>query len=769
MSTHRRPVPKGHRRAARTRSHRLLPIALGLALLGVGGVVGPSVVDNVAGTGEPARDLALTSVPQDVPDQGLVYDGLQAGRAGSVCAGSYQVDEQTCTHGPDPAPVGLKVRSDVSPITAKAPEPVQPGREPAAAVPTDAEIARDEGGSALTADAPALIPDAAPGDADFIMGAHDVACEGDGRSGKRVQVLYLHEFGTPSRYTEFLGSIRTWSAGVDQIFDESAAETGGSRHVRFVTTPQCRVDVYEVQLPAGGLESFAGSIAALRALGYNRTDRKYLMFADANVYCGIATFVADRRPGLGNRNNGGPSYGRVDAGCWSSAMAAHELAHTLGALQAGSPNASGAGGCLDDYDLLCGPDRSRKQVRTACPKRHETRLDCGHDDYFSTDPRPGSYLAKSWNVAQSEFLLRSDGGDDIPDAPGAPEPAPSRTATPTSPATPSPSASTPSALPSETTPSAGPGPADGGGDAPPTPSVSPSESPSEPPAEDPKGETELPEQAADAAQVAQAAQAKVASPHPKAAQPNPGRKAPATAAPPPAPSEVPAAGGVPTGDAVQAVVEVRDATSGSVRLTWSAASDTATYQVWVDNEPIATTKATRARLIGLKPGAKYQVTVRSGSSYKARATVETAPAARPAQSSWFTLTNALTGGAADLYAARTALGTPVTLSGTDDDAQQQWQLVPASGGSYSLVSRATGKCVGPLGGDVVAGAPLVQVDCAAGGAEWTLQASDYGFTLRTTVGDLVAGVGSQRFGAHRVLVLQKGNGQRHQSWTAVPD
>jgi hypothetical protein len=60
-------------------------------------------------------------------------------------------------------------------------------------------------------------------------------------------VLYLHEFGTPSRYTDFLGSIRTWSAGVDQIFDASAAETGGSRHVRFVTTPQCRVDVAEVQ------------------------------------------------------------------------------------------------------------------------------------------------------------------------------------------------------------------------------------------------------------------------------------------------------------------------------------------------------------------------------------------------------------------------------------------------------------------------------------------------------------------------------------------
>ena len=42
------------------------------------------------------------------------------------------------------------------------------------------------------------------------------------------------------------------------------------------------------------------------------------------------------------------------------------------------------------------------------------------------------------------------------------------------------------------------------------------------------------------------------------------------------------------------------------------------------------------------------------------------------------------------------------------------------------------------------------------------------FTLRTATGGLVVGVGGQRFGADRVLVLQKGDGARHQSWTAVP-
>ena len=151
------------------------------------------------------------------------------------------------------------------------------------------------------------------------MGAHDVACEGDGRSrqaGRRCCTCTssARRAATP---TSSARSAPGRPAST-QIFDASAAETGGSRHIRFVTTPQCRVDVAEVQVPDSALASFSGNIGALQTLGYNRTDRKYLIFADTNVYCGIGTFIADRRPGLGNRNNGGPSYGRVDAGCWSS-------------------------------------------------------------------------------------------------------------------------------------------------------------------------------------------------------------------------------------------------------------------------------------------------------------------------------------------------------------------------------------------------------------------------------------------------------------------
>jgi hypothetical protein len=653
---------RGRRRAqarSRTRNYRLLPVLLGIAVLGIGALAGPAMVGNGWPGSDGPEKITFAALPKDAPDKGMVYDGLTPAASNSLCAGAYEVGPETCTHGPDTAPAGLTVGRDVAPVTAKAPEPVAPSLENGPVTP-DAEIVRDEGGSALTPGAPALIPDAAPGEADFIMGAHDVACEGDGRDGKRVQALYLHEFGTPSRYTDFLGSIRLWSSGADQIFDASAAETGGDRHIRFVTTPQCQVDVTEVQVPEGALGSFTSSIDALQTLGYNRTDRKYLIFADSNVYCGIGTYIADNRLGLGNRNNGGPSYGRVDAGCWSSVMAAHEVTHMLGALLPGSPNASGGGSCTDEYDLLCGPDQAGKTLRTLCPKKHENRLDCRHDDYFSTNPAPGSYLTDHWNVANSEFLLRSDGGDDIPDAPGA-APLPSGAAT--------------------------------------KPAVT-----------------------------------KVAA------------------------------------QAVQAVLEIRNPTSTAVDLSWSAAATKATYEVAVDGVPVATTVATRAQLIGLTPDSKFTVTIADKKDhYLAKSSAQTAPAARPAQNSWFVLTNSLTGGAADLYAARTANGTPITLGESDGDAQEQWRLVPAGGGTFTLQSQATGKCVVPLDGNPVAGQPLVQGECTAdSGPRWVLQAADLGFTLRTAVGDLVVGVGAQRFGANRVLTLQDAGTFKHQSWTAVP-
>ena len=137
MSAHRRPALRDDapgsratalrgRRRAHSRSYRLLPVALGIGVLGIGAMAGPSVIgggwDGI-GNGQNHERITYAALPKDAPEQGMVYDGLHSAGPSSVCAGSYQLDAVSCTHGPDAAPAGLRVHHDVAPVTAKSPEP----------------------------------------------------------------------------------------------------------------------------------------------------------------------------------------------------------------------------------------------------------------------------------------------------------------------------------------------------------------------------------------------------------------------------------------------------------------------------------------------------------------------------------------------------------------------------------------------------------------------------------------------------------------------
>jgi hypothetical protein len=305
-----------------------------------------------------AHPVHVDQVPPDQPDQGLVYTGLDVG-LGGPCAGMFKVRGQNlCTHGPDVPPTALIVQSDVSP------------RPRTAAVP-------------------------------------GVACIGDGTSGKRVQVMYVRASDQPDRYAAYVASIRSWVADTDTIFNASAA--GGYRRIRFVTDAGCNLSVLNVVLSPTGDDTFTNTTDELAAMGYNLPSRKYLLFVDANVYCGIGSIWSDDVSGAGNANNTTTSYARADAGCWGGDVPAHELTHNLGGVQLSAPHSSGGYHCTDEWDRMCYSDTPNfpAMVILCADTSHDLRLDCNHDDYFSTNPGVGNYLATHWNTANSDWLITS--------------------------------------------------------------------------------------------------------------------------------------------------------------------------------------------------------------------------------------------------------------------------------------------------------------------------------------------------------------------------
>lgn len=308
-------------------------------------------------------------LPSNDYERGLVYDSLQV-PASEICRGGYQMpltstfpSRVLCTHGPDPAPVNFDIHTTVA--------PVRPDR---LAAPTA------------------------------------VTCDGDGVSGNRVQLIYAHASDVADRYSAYLASFQQWAVEMDLSYLKSAQETGGTRHIRFVTDGSCNSIITDLSLSPGGDDNAVNTFNELAAQGYNRTDRKYLVFADAHVYCGISSVAFDDQPGPRNANNFGNSFGRIDAGCWSAVIAAHELMHQLGAVQFSAPHSDGNWHCTDGYDNMCDHGASPLLSFTACPDpAGDSLMDCDHDDYFSTNRLANPYLSNHWNAAINIFLISPRG------------------------------------------------------------------------------------------------------------------------------------------------------------------------------------------------------------------------------------------------------------------------------------------------------------------------------------------------------------------------
>ena len=189
-----------------------------------------------------------------------------------------------CTHGPDPAPAGRDVRAPRSTAELRAEAGLGPMPSPVATTPGTTVAPTDGTGA--------------------------IVCTGDGVTGKRVEVLYVRPADKTDRFDSIKDALGQYVVRADRQLNASAAETGGSRHWRFVTDPDpagaaaCVLRITKVDVGSADDDSFDASIAAIKARGYNQAGRKYLMFVESNVYCGIGSLYRDSQPGQANINNG---------------------------------------------------------------------------------------------------------------------------------------------------------------------------------------------------------------------------------------------------------------------------------------------------------------------------------------------------------------------------------------------------------------------------------------------------------------------------------
>ncbi len=335
----------------------------------------------VAVTGSPGSGLAR-------PEPGQAFRPGQ-GACGHLFEIVLPSGGVVCSHGADPPPKGVDPSQPFDPAKPRragliVPEPEAPGR-----------------GTAAEATGPPR-----------------ARCYGDGVSGNRVHAIYARPANRPDRYAQVVDYIRQWAAEMDEVFQASADKTGSIRHVRFVTDAVCNIVVDNVVLTSRGDDTFGMTISELVAQGYTRYDRKYVVWMDSTVLCGIGEYYLDEDPSQENFNNGiagvPGSMARIDSGCWGYAsegqsIEAHELMHSLGAVMPGAPHSSPAGHCDDDAELMCYDDGTVLALLSICPPEYESVFDCGDDDYFNPTPPAGSYLASHWNSASNSFLSASDG------------------------------------------------------------------------------------------------------------------------------------------------------------------------------------------------------------------------------------------------------------------------------------------------------------------------------------------------------------------------
>jgi hypothetical protein len=253
-------------------------------------------------------------------------------------------------------------------------------------------------------------------------------------TGPFVKVFYVYRSGSTNRLSSWRPTIVRAIAAADLHFDRAAEAVGGAtRHVRWLMDASCELSITAVAVTSSHVTDTSPFtiLGDLVAKGVLASSEKALAFTDdggssCNGLAGIATAATDDSPGSTNVANSGRSLARVFGWCTADpdmrsvdlgSIAAHELMHTLGAVQPTAPHATPNGHCTDEDDAMCYADGGGA-MQDVCPAELLLgAFDCNKDDYFNPAPPAGTYLATHWNTANNVFLARADATAASPMAP----------------------------------------------------------------------------------------------------------------------------------------------------------------------------------------------------------------------------------------------------------------------------------------------------------------------------------------------------------------
>ena len=247
--------------------------------------------------------------------------------------------------------------------------------------------------------------------------------------GPFVEVLWVYPTGATNRLAEMREKIRQAVAATDLLFRVSAAAVtdgsgkAGIRAVRWAMDAGCKLQ----SEPSRRVRSCT-TTSPWRMTSYSgawspilRSTSCWPMRVSPRRHAsGSGGLWQDDRPEAWNLSNGGGTLAYIYPSCFdyaydiadAPAYLAHELMHTLGAVQHSAPHSTGEH-CWDDpaygfdgADIMCYDDHGVdiSYFYSRCPSTYPETFDCGKDDYFNPFPAASSYLATHWNTARNIYL-----------------------------------------------------------------------------------------------------------------------------------------------------------------------------------------------------------------------------------------------------------------------------------------------------------------------------------------------------------------------------